>query len=48
VAEATPPVPAQLSCLYPHRRFKDPKIRVFVDFMAARCKAEIGAAVLSG
>ncbi len=48
VAEPTPPVPAQLSCLYPHRRFKDPKIRVFVDFMAARCKAEIGAAVLSG
>lgn len=45
VAESTPPIPVQLSCLYPHRRFKDPKIRLFVDFMVARCKAEIGAAV---
>lgn len=45
VAESSPPIPVQLSCLYPHRRFKDPKIRLFVDFMVARCKAEIGAAV---
>ena len=48
VAEATPPLPVQLSCLHPHRRFKDPKIRLFVDFMIARCKAEIGAAVTAG
>lgn len=48
VAEATPPVPVQLSCLHPHRRFKDPKIRLFVDFMAARCKTEIGAAAVAG
>ncbi|MFC2969542.1 LysR family transcriptional regulator [Acidimangrovimonas pyrenivorans] len=41
VAEATPPLPVQLSCLYPHRRFKDPKLRLFVDFMVARCRAEI-------
>jgi DNA-binding transcriptional LysR family regulator len=47
VATATPPLPTQLSCLYPHRRFKDPKIRLFVDFMVARCKAEIAGAQAS-
>ncbi|MEZ5912972.1 MAG: LysR family transcriptional regulator [Paracoccaceae bacterium] len=41
VAEATPPIPTQLSCLYPHRRFKDPKIRLFLDFMIAHCRAEM-------
>ncbi|MFA5539851.1 MAG: LysR family transcriptional regulator [Gemmobacter sp.] len=43
VAAATPPLPTQLACLYPHRRFRDPKIRLFTDFMAARCKAELVA-----
>ncbi|MGO4915174.1 LysR substrate-binding domain-containing protein [Pseudogemmobacter sp. W21_MBD1_M6] len=43
VARATPPMPIQLSCLYPHRRFKDPKIRLFLDFMIGRCKAELAA-----
>lgn len=38
VAEATPPLPIQLSCLTPHRRLRDPKIRLFVDFMVARCR----------
>ena len=41
VAEATPPLPVQLSCLTPNRRLKDPKIRLFVDFMISRCKAAI-------
>jgi DNA-binding transcriptional LysR family regulator len=44
VAEATPPLPVQLSCLTPHRRLKDPKIRLFVDFMIGRCKAAISGA----
>ncbi|WP_102226283.1 LysR family transcriptional regulator [Acidimangrovimonas sediminis] len=44
VAVATPPLPVQLSCLTPHRRFRDPKIRLFVDFMVARCKAAVAAA----
>jgi DNA-binding transcriptional LysR family regulator len=46
VAEATPPLPVQLSCLTPHRRLKDPKIRLFVDFMVARCKAATSGAQL--
>ncbi|MAY34202.1 MAG: LysR family transcriptional regulator [Rhodovulum sp.] len=43
VAEGSPPVATQLACLYPSRRFKDPKVRLFVDFMIARCKQELAA-----
>ena len=46
VAVATPPVPAQLSCLMPHRRLKDPKTRLFIDFMAARIKADMASRVV--
>ena len=38
VAEATPPLAIHLSCLTPHRRLRDPKIRLFVDFMVQRCR----------
>lgn len=34
VATATPPVPTQLSSLSQHRRLKDPKVRLFTDYMA--------------
>ncbi|RLQ88243.1 LysR family transcriptional regulator [Notoacmeibacter ruber] len=33
VCEQTPPVPAQLACLYIHRKHQDPKTRLFMDFM---------------
>lgn len=36
-----PPVPAQLACLYPHKKFQDPKVRLFIDFMASRCQKHI-------
>ncbi|MDF1716628.1 MAG: LysR family transcriptional regulator [Antarcticimicrobium sp.] len=36
VAEAEPPVPIQLACLYMHRRRQDPKTRLLIDFMADR------------
>ncbi len=45
VAEATPPLPVQLAALTPHRRLRDPKTRLFTDFMVARCKAELAAAL---
>lgn len=45
VAEATPPVPVQLAALTPHRRLRDPKTRLFTEFMVARCKAELARAV---
>ena len=41
VATATPPLPTQLSSLSQHRRLKDPKVRFFTDYMAARIKEEL-------
>lgn len=41
VATRTPPTSAQLSCLYPHKRFLDPKIHRFFDFMVNKCKSQL-------
>lgn len=41
VAVATPPMPAQLSALTPHRRLRDPKVQLFVDFIAQRIRADM-------
>ncbi len=41
VAEDTPPLPVQLGCLYAHRRHQDPKVRLFIDFMATRIAAKL-------
>jgi len=41
VATATPPIPVQLACLYPHKRHQDPKVRLFIDFMVGHCKREL-------
>lgn len=38
VATQTPPTPVFLGCLYPHKKHQDPKIRLFIDHMVARCK----------
>lgn len=38
VATNTPPTPASLSCLYPHKRYQDPKINLFIEFMITRCR----------
>jgi DNA-binding transcriptional LysR family regulator len=43
VAEATPPLPVQLACLTPHRRLQDGKIRLFLDFVIARCRDDLRA-----
>ncbi len=45
VAVATPPLPAQLTCLSQHSRLRDPKIRLFVDFIIARMRADLAAQV---
>lgn len=45
VAAGTPPLPTQLSVLTQHRRLRDPKIRLFNDFMVARIKADMAAQV---
>ena len=41
VATATPPTATQLSCLTQHRRLRDPKIRLFTDFIVARVRADM-------
>ncbi len=37
----TPPLPAAFGCLYPHRKFQDPKIRLFVDFMTTQARQKV-------
>lgn len=44
VATATPPRAVPLSCLTPHRRLRDAKVRVFLDFMIDRCRSDLLAA----
>ena len=41
VATDNPPVAVQLSCLYPHKRFQDPKSRLFIEHMVAHCRAAL-------
>lgn len=41
VAQATPPEPIQMACLFTHRRMQDPKTRLFMDFMIDRIAATI-------
>lgn len=41
VATANPPLSAQLSALSQHRRLKDPKVRLFTDYITARIRADM-------
>lgn len=34
----TPPPPAMFGCVYPHAKLQDPKIRLFIEHIAQRCK----------
>ena len=45
VAVATPPLPTQLSSLSQHRRLKDPKVKLFTDFMAAHVRDAVRGAM---
>jgi DNA-binding transcriptional LysR family regulator len=45
VATATPPLPVQLTCLFPASRMRDPKVRLFTDFVITRMRADMGAAL---
>ena len=47
VATATPPLPVQLSSLSQHRRLKDPKVRLFTDYMTSRIKDELRRTTLA-
>ncbi|MBC7285162.1 LysR family transcriptional regulator [Hoeflea sp.] len=41
VASATPPTPQPFSCLYPHKRLQDPKVKLFIDHVIKGVRAEI-------
>lgn len=43
VAQKTPPEPIQMACLFTHRRWQDPKTRLFMEFMVNRIGATIAA-----
>ena len=44
VAEATPPEPIQMACLFTHKKRQDPKARLFMEFMIARIGTTIKTA----
>lgn len=44
VATATPPLPAPLSVLTQHRRLRDPKLRLYADFLIAHIRADMARA----
>jgi DNA-binding transcriptional LysR family regulator len=48
VAEATPPEPIQMACLYTHRRRQDPKTRLFMEFVIERIGAVVRDAEARG
>ncbi len=37
----TPPTPIPFSCIFPHKRLQDPKIRLLIDHMIDGCKAKL-------
>lgn len=39
VCQQTPPVDVHLASLFPHKRYQDPKIRLFLEFIGERLKA---------
>lgn len=43
VLPETPPAPAELAIVYPHKRLMDPKLRVFIDYMAEECRRRVAA-----
>ncbi|WP_108819922.1 LysR family transcriptional regulator [Pseudovibrio sp. Alg231-02] len=38
VCTATPPADVHFACLFPHKRYQDPKIRLFLNFISERLK----------
>lgn len=44
VAAATPPTNQPFSCVYPHKRLQDMKVRLFIDYAVNRCRKALGKA----
>ena len=47
VATATPPLPTQLACLSPSRKYRDPKVQRFTEVMIAHCKDALASLDMS-
>ena len=43
-----PPPPAELAFVYPHKRLMDPKLRVFIDYMALEIRRRVEALDVPG
>ncbi len=41
ILSETPPEPAIFGCLYPHRRWQDYKVRLFIDFLLKRSRERL-------
>ena len=41
VAANNPPTNQPFSCVYPHKRLQDPKVRLFIEFMVMECKEQL-------
>ena len=41
VAANNPPTDQSFSCVYPHKRLQDPKVRLFIEFMVKECKEQL-------
>lgn len=41
IATKTPPTSQPFSCVYPHKRLQDPKVRLFIEFMVEECKGQL-------
>ncbi len=44
VARDTPPTGQPFSCIYPHKRLQDMKVRLFIDYAVNRCRKALGKA----
>lgn len=47
VATAMPPTPQPFSCLYPHKRLQDPKVKLFIDHIIKGTRTEIERIAIS-
>lgn len=41
VAPGCPPTSLPFSCIYPHKRLQDPKVRLFINFIVEECKRRL-------
>ena len=41
ILEDTPPLSSTFGCLYPHRKLQEPKVRLFMDYVAKYSKQHI-------